>query len=217
MHEFREGVAPVLDTADLPAALRALEGDWPVSRLLLALRASGSEKDTLDVVRCLGLIGGSEAAYPLVALLGASSDAVAAAAEDALWSVWMRAGSTRAVGQLRQAARCNQDEDFDGAIRTLRLLVAAEPTFAEAHHQLGLAFHGLDALEDAEAAYREATRLNPLHFAAFAGLGHVRVARADLEGALARYRRAVHLNPRLRDIRELLPRLEAAVQRRVVA
>lgn len=214
--EFCRQALPPLERGDAPALLRALQ-DWPADRLLEVLALAANDADSQAVARCLGALGGTSAACALASMLGHPSAEVAEVAEDALWSVWMRAAPPRAVEQLRQAIRCSEEEDFAGAIRILRLLVAHEPAFAEAHHQLALALHALDSLEDAETAYRETVRLNPLHFAAFAGLGHIAVARADLEGALARYRRAVHLHPRLGDIRELLPRLEAAVQRRVVA
>lgn len=214
--EFCRQAIPPLERGDTPALLETLE-DWPAERLLEALSAGASDSEALAVAQCLGAVGGTPAACALVSMLGHPSAEVAQVAEDALWSVWMRAAPPRAVEQLRQAIRCSDEEDFAGAIRILRLLVAHEPAFAEAHHQLALALHARESLEEAESAYREAVRLNPLHFAAFAGLGHIAVARADLEGALARYRRAVHLHPRLGDIRELLPRLEAAVQRRVVA
>ena len=192
-----------------------LRNHWPARHLRELLLSPTAEVVRL-ATRCLGLVGLSADAQFLVALLGHSSDAVASEAEAGLWRLWFRAGSREGNAQLARAVTHIRDGQLAEAVDLLRALTASEPELAEAHHQLGLA---LSLLEDpqAEAALAAAVRLNPYHFAALAALGHACVHRGDLHGAVRFYRLALHVHPRLAEIREVVPQIEAAIERRVVA
>jgi tetratricopeptide (TPR) repeat protein len=214
--QFVENVQPMLASGRLTAAAAHLREHWP-SPVLHALLSSSSGSVVGLAARCLGLVGDLEDARQLSCLLGHPSRDVAQAAEDALWSVWMRAAGETACEELMAAMRVGEGGEHRAAIAALSVLCESRPDFAEAHHQRALALHAVDEIERAEAAYREALRLNPLHFAAAAGLGHVCIQRGDLAGALRHYRRALHLHPRLDEIREVVPQLDAALERRVVA
>lgn len=179
--------------------------------------ASDDASVVLAATRCLGLIGLSSDAYSLVALLGHKGPEVAAAAENALWTIWMRGPSERAQSQLAEAIGRVRNEAWPRAIQTLRRLLREEPEFAEAHHQLALCLHSSGDLYGAKEEYAQTARLNPLHFAAIAGHGHLCVELEDYEGALRAYREALRLHPRQAELRELVPRLEVFVQQRVVA
>lgn len=209
-------VAPHLERRDWPAMLNVLTRDWP-RPLLIQLLASSNPAVSRTAAASLGIVGDAGDTGRLALLLAHPDPAVAAEAEDALWRLWMRAPSPYAQSLLADAVghvrlgRCAQ------AIHALEALTLSEPTFAEGFHQLGIALHSLERLDDAEAAYRRALELNPWHFAACAALGHLCVQRGDPLGALPHYRRAVTIHPRLAEISELLPRLEAALAKRNVA
>jgi tetratricopeptide (TPR) repeat protein len=70
------------------------------------------------------------------------------------------------------------------------------PSFAAAHSNLGLLLHGLGKPEEAEAAHREAIRLDPNYTPAHNNLGTLLHARGRLEEAGAAYREAIRLDPR---------------------
>ena len=89
----------------------------------------------------------------------------------------------------------------------------AEPDYAEAHFQRGLAFATLDRNDEAAEAFREALRLNPYHFAAAASLGHACLELGDLPAAVRYYRQALRLHPRLDDVPVALREVTAALQR----
>ncbi len=213
---FLVTIDPLLVSGDLPAALARLRADWPPERLV-ELLASPSAAVVKTAATCLGLTGAMQHCDRLVPLLGHVDERVASAAEDALWSIWMQAGSKDANAQLTVAVARLRDGESEAALRLLEALTAAQESFAEAHHQRALALHTLERHEEAEAAYQETLARNPHHFAAIAGLGHICAQRDDLDGALHYYRRALHLHPRLSEIQEIVPQLVAATGKRVVA
>jgi Flp pilus assembly protein TadD/serine/threonine protein kinase len=73
--------------------------------------------------------------------------------------------------------------------------VAAAPTNAAAHNNLGVALYDRKDLTGAEAEFRETLRLDPKHAIAYGNLGNVLSARNDLAGAEAAYRESVRLQP----------------------
>jgi tetratricopeptide (TPR) repeat protein len=213
---FLTAIELPLVTGDLPQVLARLRAGWPPERLV-ELLDSPSAAVVAAAACCLGLTGKREHCQRLVALLGHIDDQVASAAENALWSIWMQAGSENANAQLTAALGRLRDGQSEAALRLLDALAAAEPSFAEAHHQQAIALHTLERYDEAEAAYRETLARNPYHFAATAGLGHLCAQRDDFDGALRYYRRALRIHPRLREIREIVPQLEAAIDKRIVA
>lgn len=213
---FLISIDPPLACGDLRAVLVRLRESWPPERLV-ELFASPLAPVVKTAATCLGLTGTARHCGRLAALLKHSDEQVARAAENALWSIWMRAGSEDANGQLAAAVEQHKTGDFGAALRVLDALLKAEGSFAEAHHQRGLALHSLERYEEAGLAYQQALALNPHHFAALAGLGHICAEQDDFAGALRYYRRALDIHPRLTEIGEIVPQLEAALKRRVVA
>lgn len=213
---FVQALTAPLAQGDTAEALRRLWSAWPAPRLAELLGSEDSAVVEL-AARCLGLVGTMRQNANLTALLGHPEPTVVRAAEDALWSVWMRAGSDDGNEKLRLAVSHLQAERTAEALAILQALTQSEPTFAEPHHQLATVFHAAEDLDRAAQYYGEALRLNSLHYAAAAGLGHVAVEQDDLVAALRHYRRALHIHPRLTEIRALVPRLDAALERRDVA
>lgn len=213
---FLSNIGPLLERGDRAGALRALSENWPVDRLVEFFSSDISEVARLAAV-CVGMTGRMQDGRYLSHLLAHDDEDVVTAAEDALWSVWMRAGSDTARNELALAIRDIQAERVEAGLSRLERLCMREPNFAEAHHQRGMALHGLGHSDEALVEYQEALSQNPLHFAAFASIGHILIERNDYAGALQHYRSAVSIHPHIADLPELLPQLEQLVQRRSVA
>lgn len=213
---FLSSIGPLLERNDRAGVIRTLSENWPASRLVDFFSSDIDEVVRLAAV-CLGMIGHMSDARYLSHLLAHETESVVTAAEDALWSVWMRAGSDAARNELALALRDLQSQRTDAGLARLERLCLNEADFAEAHHQRGMALHGLGFAEEALAEYREALELNPLHFAALASIGHLLIEQADYSAALQHYRSAVAIHPHIADLPELLPQLEQLVQRRNVA
>lgn len=212
--QFLSTVAPPLTRGDVPFALRMLSEDWS-RRELLTFLTSSLDAVAAAAARCVGYVGSVEDAAALARLLSHPSDEVASQAEDALWSIWVRAGGENARRVLASAIRLSEAGEPETALALLGDLCRQHPTFAEAYHQRGLILLGAEMFEAAREALLRALALNPLHYSAAANLGHVAVELGRLADALRHYREALQINPRLAEIAEILPDLEAAVARRV--
>lgn len=192
--------------------MRELDRAWPPD-CLTDLLCSTSLKVVRVATVCLGHTGAMPHCRFLAPLLRHIDDDIAQAAEDGLWSIWMRAGSLRGTRELADALRCIEADDFGSAVYLLSALAVREPGFAEVHHQRGIALCLLERLDEAEEAYRQAVQLNAYHFSAVAGLGHVRAEHGDVEGTLYYYRQALRINPRLSGLPEAVAEIEALMLR----
>lgn len=215
-NRFLDAVSTHLACGRTADVLRTLDRDWPAGRLAELLGADEPEV-VACACRCLGLVGDSTHCPALAALLGHERDDVSSAAEQALWTIWARQGSARARELLQAASRLAEESSLDDALALIERAIGLDPHYAEAHHQRALVLHSIDQAEAATESYRAALRLNPHHFAAAAGLGHLRAAEGDLAGALRWYRTALSLHPRLEELRDMVPQIEAALRRRSVA
>lgn len=130
-------------------------------------------------------------------------------AEHAMWSIWLRAGNERANAHLATGMAHLEKRRFQHAINEFSMAIAADPKFAEAFNQRAMAYYLLEDYEQCQADCRTAVELMPLHFGAWAGLGHCQASLGDIEGAIKSYRRAHEINPHLDCVKELLSELES--------
>ena len=84
---------------------------------------------------------------------------------------------------------------FDDAIIEYKRSLAIDKYNASVINRLGVAYHNVRKLRDAEQQYREVLRLRPNHLDAMNNLAVVDYLREDFEGALGRYKRALKLQP----------------------
>lgn len=215
-NRFLDAVSTQLACGQTSEVLRTLDRDWPPGRLA-ELLGSDDPEVVACACRCLGMVGDSTHCEALAAQLGHARDDVSSAAEQALWTIWARQGSARARELLQAASGLVEESNLDDALTLIERAIALDPHFAEAYHQRALVLHSIEEVEAADESYRAALRLNPYHFAAAAGLGHLRAAEGDLAGALRWYRAALSLHPRLEELRDMVPQIEAALRRRSVA
>jgi tetratricopeptide (TPR) repeat protein len=207
---FLEAARPLLNAPSRQDIADALRRDWPPERVASLLSSSHGGL-VHAAVTCLGIIGTPGQNRAVAALLRHSDDAIATAAEQALWRIWMRAGSPWGRDQLRQATDLIAVDALQDASAVLEILIAGEPGFAEPHHQRGLVAALLDDYTTAVRSYRQALRLNPFHFAAAQGAGQVLLEREELRGALEYFTLAATIHPRLEHVHELIDGLKQAL------
>jgi cytochrome c-type biogenesis protein CcmH/NrfG len=63
----------------------------------------------------------------------------------------------------------------------------------------------------AMADLRRALAIEPRHFEAWAGLGHIFMASEDKRGALEAYRRALKIHPQMENVRTRVERLRPQI------
>lgn len=186
--------------------------DRPGTDAVVPLLSVPSVQVVRAAVIYIGLYGTIRESPLLVLCLQHKDDGVARLAEQCLWGIWMRSGTDRGNRSLAAAMECINRGDNTRAETLLTALTAEEPSFAEAHFQLGVALSMLDRVEEAASAFKEALVVNPYHFAAAAALGHALAELGDLPAALHHYRRAQRMHPRLEDVTEALMHIEDAIE-----
>jgi len=153
---------------------------------------------------CLSLTGTMRENAIVAWKLSDRDAAVAAFAEDALWSIWVRAAGPEAALGVRHAMDLLVQGAHEQAVRALDGLILRYPGFAEAYHQRAsarfLAGEFIQAMSDAARALR----LNPFHFSAMTYVGHCHAARGFPSRAAAMYRAALRVHPRHEQVRQAL-------------
>ena len=205
--EPADGAGTAADPATLARLLLAQSPD----DVLAAVLGSPAGQLQRAAVVALGIKGTPAHGALLTGLLRHPEAGLAELAEDSLWRIWLRAGSARGNTDLARAVELIAGDHLIEALATLDALIAVEPTFAEAHHQRGIALFLLERPADAAKAFRRALDLNPDHFPALVSLGHAALNQGELRSAVLYYRQALDLNPRLATVREMVQKLEPTV------
>jgi tetratricopeptide (TPR) repeat protein len=86
-------------------------------------------------------------------------------------------------------------KSFDDAVIEYKKAVVIDRYDPSIINRLGIAYHNLQKLRDAEQQYREVLRLRPNHIDAMNNLAVLDYIRGDFEGALRRYKTALKLKP----------------------
>ena len=97
------------------------------------------------------------------------------------------------------------------ALPMLTYLVQSAPDWAEAWNKRATAFYLVGQHDLSLADIDRVLALEPRHFGALAGMALIHIARGDYREALAAYRRALAVNPFLKERFELIPALERLV------
>ncbi len=191
---------PYLDCSNREGLAAALQDAWSLDCLVLLLDDQDTEVALVTLV-CLGLVG-DESVCPAVARRLHHEDYdIVAAAEDALWSIWFRAGGTVAQSVLYKIARRIQANDTDDLIPVLTELIRARPAYAEAVHQRSQAHYLAGEYDAALRDARRTVKLNPLHFGALANQAHALAAIGRYSDALAAYRQVQTIHPQMPGVR----------------
>lgn len=190
-----------------PAVIQLLLSECDPDALVRLLSCQAADVRRAAIV-CLGLKGTWAYRRHLAELLKSHDAAVVQLAENSLWQIGMRAGTSAGNAELARAIDLIRRDHFDDAIQVLQRLRAAEPAFAETYNQCGIAYCFVVRFAAAANSFRRCLRLNRYHFAAAVSLAHTYVERGDLRGALRYYQLALSIHPQLEGIREVVLRLE---------
>ena len=207
---FLDAVTPLLAERSQAEVAAALRTEWPADKLV-ALLVTTDPRVRRAALECLGLIGAMEHCRYIALMLRTGTPEVAAAAEDSLWKIWMRSGSAWGVRTLRRAIDYVQNDRSAEALELLNVLTNSEPTYAEPHHQLGIALSLAERGGEALRSYRQTLRLNPYHYAAAQGAGQIYLERGVLRRAYDYYQHALQIHPRLEPAAEIARGLRQAL------
>lgn len=206
---FVSTVRPFLQANDTSGLADMVRTKW--SRDQLGRLLNSTDVDARKVAAlCLGLVGGRKCIDRLCPMLSDPDPVVHQMAEHAMWSIWFRLGKTPAANtDLCRGAKALGHRDFDRAIGHFSAALDADPEFAEAYNERAIAHYLNDAFGASIEDCREAVRLMPCHFGAWAGMGHGHLHLNQLTDALRAYRRALDIYPHLHDVRQAVAEIRA--------
>lgn len=209
--ELLKVVRPELVHGDPAALAQAVQVRWRPHQLAQLLRHSQTEVRQVAAL-ALGLIGDSSNTNGLTRALHDDDWRVNKMAEYALWSIWFRGSDPKAADPFRKGIKFLTAELYNKALEQFRIATRIDPTFAEAFNQCALAYYCLDQWIPAIQVTRKAIALVPMHFGAFAGMGHCYTHLDDMEKAVQCYRRALRINPRMPAIANAIDQLSTKLQ-----
>ena len=207
-HALVSIAAPFIIKQDRDGLAEKLRESWSPDCLRLLLTSPDLEV-VKTAAHCLGLVGDMDDSPALTDLLGHEHPLVVDMAEDALWSIWFRAGGPIGQAVLYRIARSIREGDTKNSATMLTELIKSSPSFAEAHHQRGQAHYLLAEYTSTLRDARRAAELNPCHFASFALMGHAQSGLGRYEEALKAYREALRIYPRMAGIRDSIQQVRS--------
>ena len=160
----------------------------------------------------LRLIGTPEVIPALVDALKNDDPGTRYNAEYALWEIWSHSGDDAVDAMLKDGKNLLKNEAYQQAVERFTTVIEAAPSFAEGYNQRAIAYFMLEEWSKAIRDCKQTISLNPDHFGAFAGMGHVYVRLGKIDEAIAAYKQALVINPNLISIAEAILRLRSQTE-----
>lgn len=204
--EFIARVKPALETQDWDELSSTITAHWTAHEVVSLLYCEHADARKIAAL-AVGLIGDSDTLEELAAMLHDADRMVVEMAEHAMWQIWFRGGSAAANAQLARGAEALNRHDIDHAMSHLDAALRLSPQFVEAYNQRAIAHYLAERYDESIQDCKRVVNMMPLHFGAWAGLGHSRLALGEVDPALAAYQRALKINPHLECIAELVQEL----------
>lgn len=147
-------------------------------------------------------------------LAAAESAEEGRALEGAIQALWLQSGSPSVDLLMGRGLDALHEEDYDRAYFYFDEVVTLSPGFAEGWNKRATIHYIREDYASALRDIEQTLRLEPRHYEALAGLGIILEELGDKKGALDAYRRALALDPWLRDGKSRIEPLELEVEGR---
>ena len=183
---FVAAVTPALKRNDLQGLHDMLVEKWTAEQII-ALLASPHQDARKVAALCLSLVGCPQCLKPIAEQLKDPDPMVNQMAEHAMWCIWMRGGTKEANHQV-----C--------------------PTFSEAYNQRAIAKFLMDDFRPSIDDCRKTVELMPIHFGAWAGMGHCHAHLGEFEQAVETYEKALSINPHLTCVQQTIHELKRRIK-----
>jgi tetratricopeptide (TPR) repeat protein len=152
--------------------------------------------------------------FLLGALQAAPDDASARHIESRIWALWSHTSSDTAALLMARSKTALAAGNADLAMKLLDALVKLKPDYIEGWNRRATLLYAQNDYQRALRDIEQVLRREPRHFAALAGLGMIMQDLGDDKRALAAYRKALAINPRLEKVPDLVKALAEKVEGR---
>ncbi len=209
---FRFWIAPALLAVSLCLSVSA--ADWgPLSRAQALAQAKSGQVDQRRLAYGrLAEVGTLEDVPLLLAALWDEEELIRGMAEQAVWGIWMRTDDPAADPMFQTGIQLLIEDEPEQALEKFNQVIELRPDFAEAWNRRGDAYQFMGDEERALSDYEHVMRLNPYHFGTLESCGQIWLERRNSRKAAEYFRRALEINPNLRNVVEILRRLEEVLE-----
>jgi tetratricopeptide (TPR) repeat protein len=128
-----------------------------------------------------------------------------------IWSLWMQSGDAALDEAMLQATKLMAYGLHPLAMNVLDDIVARDPNWAEGWNKRATALYLMGEYDRSLADCDRVLALEPRHFGALAGIGLIRIDKGEPRAALAALRRALAVNPFLKERYGIIPALEKEI------
>jgi tetratricopeptide (TPR) repeat protein len=145
-------------------------------------------------------------------LHAASSDAEADPIVAGIWSLWNQSGSEEIDELMQHALTFMTMGAYGPALQVLDAVIQQAPGYAEGWNRRATVLFIIGQHDRSLQDCEEVLRREPRHFGALAGMAMIAGAQGRDAAELAAYRRALKVNPFLKERQEIIPALERKVE-----
>ena len=117
--------------------------------------------------------------------------------EQQIWSIWTASGNPEVNRLMDDGVTAMATQDYKTALADFTKVIEAAPDFAEGWNKRATVLYLVGDYEGSLADVDQTLALEPRHFGALAGLGHIYAALERDDEALAAYEKALAVNPHM--------------------
>lgn len=125
-----------------------------------------------------------------------------------IWKLWQQSGDEKLDAAMQRAMLLMGQGLGPLAMPILDEIVAEKPDWAEGWNKRATVLYLMGEHDRSLADIDRVLALEPRHFGAIAGIGLIRIEKGEMREALAALRRALAINPFLRERYGVMPALE---------
>ena len=117
--------------------------------------------------------------------------------ESSIWSIWIESGEVSLDALMIRGIVEMKTREFDAALASFDAIVEAAPDFAEGWNKRATLFYLMERYDDSIRDVERTLALEPRHFGALSGMGHISAALGDEKIALDWFEQALAVNPHM--------------------
>jgi tetratricopeptide (TPR) repeat protein len=145
-------------------------------------------------------------------LATAADDTAAKTVAAAIERLWGASGSDTVSVLMHRAAEAQQAKQNGQSLKFLDRVVAIAPDYGEGWHRRAVVLYSMGDIQRALGDLRRVLALDPNHFKALEGMGHMLREIGEPRGALAVFRRLQEVHPFADGLDRILPELAREVE-----
>jgi tetratricopeptide (TPR) repeat protein len=186
----------------LGLALEAVNGNGSGHGLAHALGVlkQGTPADKLKALELLARVADMQVMPALVRALRDDDGRVRTAAENVMWTIWLRSGKDQIDTLMVEGVRLMELEHYPEAVEIFDQIIADAPQYAEGYNKRATVYYLMQEFEKSIADIHITLELNPVHFGALSGIGLCYLGLQEPRQALEWFERAIAVNPNMTTI-----------------